>query len=291
VQRLPDGKNELVEIPYRQFPDDRGQYRSSLLEPGLYYIAIVSQHAPDFWDRTWRSTYYPHALDMESAKAIELSQGQQMRADIQVIRQAGIRVSGRVAVPSHDPPPPGMQIVTRVYLASHGGLLQNSSISSTVTADRFEAVDLLPGTYTVLAETLQMSTDVPARNAKVLFGTLRQVQIGERDISGLDLELQPLPEVTGRVTFADGCTAAPVGVDLQSMSVVAFTQHSAVIGPGGAFAFGTFAPGTLFISATGPGQASVFLGDRDITRSGFDYPTPAPQALRITMSCASGGAQ
>jgi hypothetical protein len=287
---LPDGNNALFPVS-GMLIDDHGQYRSSLLAPGVYYVAVLSQHAV-FWERTWRSTYYPHALDVASAKPISLAAGQQVRADIQVMRQTGVRVSGRVAVPAYDPPPPGMQIFTHVHLVSRNGSLGNSDVtSSPVTADRFEASDLLPGTYTVVAETQQVSTDGMGRKSKVLFGTRRQVEIGGRDISDLDLQLQPLPEVTGRVTFADGCDAAPVRVLLTSSSIGGIQDYSALAGPDGAFAFSTFIPGSLVIGAAGPGSATVFLGDRDITRSGFDYPTPTPQELRVAINCASGGAQ
>jgi len=59
------------------FVDDRGQYRSELLAPGTYYVAAICKQAPNFRSRTWRGTYYPHALDSSPAKAIVLLPGQQ----------------------------------------------------------------------------------------------------------------------------------------------------------------------------------------------------------------------
>ena len=292
VQRLPDGKNELVNMPYPQFPDDRGQYRSSLLEPGTYYVAVITERAPVFWDRTWRTTYYPHALDATSAKAIQVRAGQQVRADIQVVSQAGVRVSGRVTLPPHDPPPAGTQLVTYVHLITSSAPLARSGADSPVAADRFEMADLLPGTYTVMAETRQRAMRNGEYDQKPIFGTaLRQVEIGDRDIADLDLELQPLAEVTGKVTFSEGCAPGPVPVHLRGGGIMGVQQYSTVSGPDGTFAFGTFHPSPLFIGAAGPGTATVFLGDRDITKTGFDYPTPTPQPLRIVINCATGGAQ
>jgi len=184
-----------------------------------------------------------------------------------------------------------MKTATRVYLVSSDRLLGRRTASSLVTADRFEAADLLPGTYTVMAETRQMSTGGAATNSKALFGTLREVVIGDRDVSDLDLQLQPLPEVTGKVTFGEGCAVAPVPVRLSTGYTFGLREYSTLSGPDGSFAFGTFTPGPLFIGAIAPGAAAVWLGDRDITRSGFDYPTPAPQELRIAIACASGGGQ
>jgi hypothetical protein len=178
VQRLPDGKNELVTLPYPGFPDDRGHYRSSLLEPGTYYVAVSASRAPNFWVRTWCSTYYPHALDLASAKAIQVQAGQRVRADVQVVSQVGIRVSGRVTLPPHDPPPPGTQLSTHVHLMTTGAFLARSSGDSSVTADRFEMADLLPGTYTVMAETEQMSADGAGGNRKSLLGHNARWRLG-----------------------------------------------------------------------------------------------------------------
>jgi hypothetical protein len=289
-QPLPDGKSELVPAPYHPgFPDDRGLYRSNLLAPGTYYVAVTVDRAPSFWDRTWRSTYYPRALDLASAKAIQLQAGQQVRADIQVISQPGIRVTGRVTVPPLDPSSADMQIFTHVHLNSIGGLLTKAGGDSTVAADRFEIADLLPGKYTLMAETEQMSAD--GRNRKSLFGTQRQIEIGERDILDLDVELQPLADVTGKVIFDEGCNTGAVPVHLRGGGMMGLQEYSAVSGADGTFAFGTFHPSPLFISAGAPGTANVFLGDRDITKTGFDYPASSPQPLRIVVHCATGGAQ
>jgi hypothetical protein len=292
VQPLPDGKNELVPAPYYAgFPDDRGLYRSNLLKPGTYYVAVTVERAPSFWAPAWRSTYYPRAFDLASAKAIRLEAGQQARADIQVISQPGIRVSGRVVIPPHDPPPAGMQIFTNVHLRPSGGLLTKASGNSTVTADRFAMENLLPGKYTLMAETEQMSADGSGRNRQALFGMQREVELGERDIADLDVDLQPLADVTGKVTFDEGCASGPAPVHLSGGGMMGIQQYSAVSGPDGTFAFGTFHPSRLSLSVGSPGMSTVFLGDRDITKTGFDYPAPTPQPLRIVVHCATGAAQ
>jgi hypothetical protein len=271
------------------FVDDRGQYRSALLAPGTYYVAALCQQAPTFRSRTWRATYYPHALDAVSAKAIQLSPGQKLRADIQVISQSGIRVSGKVLVSPYDAPPPGVQVTTWVNLVAHGELIGRPGYSSGIKDDQFEVADLLPGKYTLVAQTRQMRPN--GDDQKYLSGALREVEIGDRDITGLVIELQPLAEVTGKVAFAEGCPAAPVPVHLRGGGIMGVREYSAVSGPDGSFAFGTFPPSSLFISAGGSGTATVFLGDRDITKTGFDYPPPTPQPLRVVINCATGGAR
>jgi hypothetical protein len=296
VYVMADGKSELASVPAGGIRvDDRGQYRSPILESGVYYVVAVAQRAPNFWDRTWRTTYYPNALDADSAKPIELSAGRQVRADIQMVRQGGVRVSGHLSVPSFQPPAPDGQIWTGVYLVPRGGQIRGPGATASITGDRFEALDLFPGTYTVVGETT--SREGSGLKVKSLAGTYRQIEIGSREVTDLDLELQPLAEVTGKVSFPEGCPAAPVRVTIQSGSIMGVNQTYTTTGPDGAFAFGTFTPGPLsiigavFASAPGPATApaAVWLGDRDITKSGFDYPTPTPQALRIVMNCGAGG--
>lgn len=287
-QQLP-GKSGLQRVapgrPY--FVDDRGQYRSSLLAPGTYYVAAIAQNIPN-WIHDWRSTFYPHALDAASAKPIQVSAGQQVRADIQVIRQEGLRLTGRVTVPPYDAPP-GLRVSTSVSMIATSEVPSRPSYGSGVKDGRFEVDDLLPGKYTLVAQTRQMGAD--GRLQKSIFGMSREVEIGYRDVTDLDLELQPLVEVTGKVTFAEGCSSGPVPVHLRGGGFFGIQEYSAVSTPDGSFAFGTFPPSPLFISAGPPGTATVFLGDRDITKTGFDYPAPAPQPLRIVLNCSTGGAQ
>jgi hypothetical protein len=296
VYPMADGKSELFNVPNvgMRLVDDRGQYRSPPLESGVYYVVAVAQRAPNFWDRTWRTTYYPNALNADSAKPIELSAGQQVRADIQIVRQGGVRVSGHLSVPSFQPPAPDGQIGTGIYLVPRGEQIRSPGATASITGDRFEVLDLSPGTYTVVGETT--SRDGLGLKSKYLAGAYRQVEIGSRDVSDLDLELQPLAEVTGKVTFPEGCPAAPVRVTI-SGGISGYTETNTITGPDGAFTFSPLSPGPLRVTravltttpASAPSQAAVWLGDRDITKSAFDYPAANPPALRIVMNCGAGG--
>jgi hypothetical protein len=142
-----------------------------------------------------------------------------------------------------------------------------------------------------MVETEQMSADGSGRNRKSLFGVQREVDIADRDVADLDVELQPLVEVTGKVTFDDGCVAGPVPVHLRGGGMMGIQEFSVVSAADGTFAFGTFHPSPLYLSVAAPGSSTVFLGGRDITRTGFDYPAPTPQPLRIVVHCATGAAQ
>ncbi|MEI9975996.1 MAG: carboxypeptidase-like regulatory domain-containing protein [Ignavibacteriota bacterium] len=284
---LPDGRDQLVHLATATV-DDRGQYRSGLLGPGTYYVGVIAQISPDFWDRTWRSTYYPHALDLASAKPIQLSAGQQVRADLQVIKQVGIKVGGRISVPSYEPPP-GTQISTYVHLVYRGGSITRPTAHAPVVGDRFEAGDLLPGKYTVMALTTQANSDRFDADRKRLFGTTREIEVGERDVADLDLQLQPLPPLTGTVVFGEGCAAAPVPIHLTSAGIVGYFQGSSLSTAEGTFAFDAYPPSSVTIGTTVPGKVAIFLGDREVPRGTFDYPTTQP--LRVAIKCSTGGSR
>jgi Carboxypeptidase regulatory-like domain len=289
-QRGPtNATSGLATVSHAIMVDDRGQYRSELLPPGTYYVAVIAQRAPSFWVQNWRSTYYPHSLNVENAKPIQLSPGQEVRADVQVIDQPGITAGGHFSVPASDPPPAGMQISTGIYLVPQDRFFGGSGGNASVVNDRYEVRDLLPGKYTLMAETRQTSAD--GRNAKYLFGALRTVDIGEREVSNLDLELQPLPPITGTVTLANGCATRAIPVHLQGGGIMGIQTFSTVSAADGSFSFAPFHPSPMSISVALDETATIYLGDRDITRGSFDYPTPTPQAVRIVVQCAAGGAR
>ena len=290
IYRPADGKSELATVSNHIMVDDRGQYRSDLLSPGTYYIAVIALNAPYFiWVQNWRSTFYPHSLNLETAKAIQLAAGQEVRADIQVMEHPGITAGGHVTVPAYDAAPAGTQIATWVHLVPQVRLFGASSGNVTVVNDRFEAQHLLPGKYTLMAESLLTNSD--RSTSKYLFGASHTVEIGERDASNLDIELQPLPPITGTVTFADGCATRPIPVHLRGGGMMGIQTFSTLSAADGSFSFDAYHPSPMLIS-TGVGEAAtIYQGDRDITRTGFDYPTPTPQAVRIVVRCATGGAQ
>jgi hypothetical protein len=286
---LPDGKHQLVNVS-RSMPDDLGRFRSDPLPPGTYYVVAHASRSPWYWARTWRSTFYPHSLNLDSAKAIRLSAGQQVRADIQVIDQAGLKVTGKVTVPSYETPA-GMRVFTNVHVVASSGPLQASGASTSLDQGRFEAKDLMPGKYIVTALTSQMSADQTNPETKYLFAITREVELGERDLTDVDLQLQPLPKITGTVSFGEGCTAAPVPIQLTSGSLMGVWQYSTISAADGTFTFGTYPPGSVTISAGDRGKASVLLGDHEIPQGRLDYPMPSPEPLRIVILCTTGAAR
>lgn len=85
--------------------DNRGEFRIDGLTPGTYYLkagpsyrAILRPGLPRDADREgYPGTYYGGGREIESATAITLTPGQQVRVDFQIPREVFYQVSGSVA--------------------------------------------------------------------------------------------------------------------------------------------------------------------------------------------------
>jgi hypothetical protein len=77
--------------------DDLGDYRFAPLGVGSYLVRVQAGGAPA------RDTYYPRALQLSEAKLLELAEGREVRADIQIVQQLGVKISGRILGGSTQP--------------------------------------------------------------------------------------------------------------------------------------------------------------------------------------------
>jgi hypothetical protein len=268
--------------------DDLGEFRAARLAPGSYYVAVSRGGGLGAWLSTYRSTYFPHALNAASAKPLELAAGQEARADIQIAGQSGVRVAGRIVGLAPPESTSGMQPYTNVWLTPQ----QNQTLSAsgpftTSTADQFEITEVLPGKYTLTAAAYAPSRVPFGGDQKPALGYTGQLDVGERGLDGLTVELQPLAEIAGTVVYEEGCKPAPVRITSQSTG----RQVEVTAGPDGKFVVSGLSPGrvwlnvyTQFANAAG-WPASVKLGDREVMNTYFDYPLAAAETLRVTMQC------
>jgi hypothetical protein len=291
-RRLPDGANEVV--PSRQTQiDDRGEFRI-LLQPGKYYFVANKTGGMVPWDRSYRVTYYPHAVDLASAKPVNLAAGQQMRVDIQIVRQTGFKVAGRLIFPPDPPRSAAKFRYTNLVLVTQQNYLDNPNGPFTMAQDdRYEFGQVLPGKYvlTALTRDVVASTNL-ASDQHPVFGLVRSIEVGDRDLEDVDLELQPLSELTGTVTFATGCTAEPVRIRVSGSNPVSHTHADVVSGTDGSFVLSGLTPGHLTISITPVQNAvptgfssAVRAGTRDLLKDGFDFPLQSNEPLQVTVNC------
>ena len=292
---LPDGQNVLVAATEAR-TDDRGEFRAARVEPGTYYLVANKSRLGPWEDRANRITYYPHALDLASAKSLQVGAGQQVRADIQIARQTGVRVAGRLLKPTRDESAAASYSYTNVTLVPEQNSLANANGLFTISrSDRFELTDILPGKYRLLAVTREQH-DVLGGDAKIVLTAARLIEVADKDVEGLDIELQPSRDLLGVATFTEGCAQVPVRIEAHAFGPLASTVGSVVTGSDGKFVLSGFPPGHISLNISAIPAAlsaarpiSATLGDRDVLQDGFDYPFAADAVLRIVMGCANGG--
>jgi hypothetical protein len=280
--------------------NDLGEFRIAHLVPGTYYLVANRPSGVGNWDLSFHPTYYPHAIDFSSAKALELTGGQQVRTDIQIVRQTGVRVSGRLILPSEPAPAPTAYRYTNVALTPSPKILLNSNgpfTNTNAAEDGFELKDVLSGTYILTAATREGFRDQPSGgDQKPIFGMTRQIVVGSSDMDGLDLELVPLRDVSGTVTFAEGCTRVPVTVLAQVDPIFIRPNHVVVDSADGSFVLSGLGPGRVTVSASQSGgprgrtqATSIRLGESEVLDTGFEFPLKSDQPLTIDMGCGQNG--
>ena len=299
----PGGNNVYERVNNTGETDDRGEYRIQL-EPGTYWVVANKGGLGWYnWESADRPTYFPSAISMEGAKPLELAAGQMARANIQIARQTGVRVTGKLIKPAGTADSavniPGFGshsfLYTSLSLVPEGSALLNNNGPFTNGQEDFVLQDVVPGKYTLMALTRDGASDPSGQNQKPVFGLIRDVVIGERDMDGFDLALEPLHDLDGEVTFGEGCKAAPMDIRTIGFSPVSPGQVTAVSGTDGKFVLRGLTTGRLNLDVSwqmSPGQqvqvSSIRLGERDVLKNGLDVPYQGTEKLRITIDCANG---
>jgi hypothetical protein len=283
---LPDGQHEL--FPLSGTPtSDSGEFRIARLAPGAYYFLVQADQSTA-WRKAYRSTYFPQAIDLASAKPVELAAGQHAQADIRIASVAGVHVAGRIVRPaaaqSESEALPSIQMAL-VPEAITPSAYPNPFTILTVR-DEFDVAEVMPGKYTLMAVIYNSLV-----HRKAVYGLTKQIEVGERGLAGLTLELQPIQDLAGEVVFSGSCTPRPTQVSVRGFMPWGPTSESqAITEADGKFVLTGLFPGMLRVTATPVGTAAGFsgsmkLGDREVSSIPFEYPIAAPENLRITMEC------
>jgi hypothetical protein len=292
-QPLPDGQN-MAGTYVVQPTDDRGEFRLARLEAGTYYLRCSGPPGGGQWGTGYRATYYSGALDIGSAKPVQLSVGQKVRADIQILRQAGVRVAGRLTSADGGSTANDARTYTRVILVAQNERRRDLNSGMAVVRDNeYEFNDVLPGTYFLVATTYEREAGVARLGGtQPLQGTSRLVDIGPADVAGLDLALRPLPDIQGVITFVGDCVRVPVQVQAHSSLGVTSRTPVRVDSPDGTFTIKRVGPGPVRLYANSFLPTSPFawvvkmtLDGRDIQGQEFDTPLPNGAVVKITMGC------
>jgi protocatechuate 3,4-dioxygenase beta subunit len=175
--------------------DDRGEYRIYWLSPGEYYVAVSP---PPSATATFR-TYYPGVTDFKSALPLLVPDGADVVGiDINLRPAPAFRITGRVV--SSLPTNSTRSMSTAFYL-----LPRDTGIPITPTFPAFSNYSTAPGEFEirgVLPGSYDLVATVPDGSGRLIPGKVR-VEVGNRDVEGVALEIRPGVEVKAQV-FLDG---------------------------------------------------------------------------------------
>ncbi len=290
LQPLGDGKNVVMTLGVLS-TDDRGEFRIAPLEAGTYYLRCTGVMDSGPWASDYRTTYYPGALDLASAKPIPLRVGEKVRAGIQIMRQAGVRVAGQITFSDSAAAANDRGRYTRVHLFTRDEKRRDSSpVLATVKDGRYEFNDVLPGTYMLVATTYERQVAA----SQPLLGAHRVVEVGTSGAAGVDIAVQPLPDIQGVISFEPGCDPTPVQVYARSRLGVSQRAPVRVESSDGAFTVKRVEPGPIRMFANSFLPTSPYLwitkmtlDGRDILNQEFDVPLSGGATVNITMGCST----
>ena len=283
--RLDDGYSYF--LSQMAHTNDLGEYRIGPLSAGSYYVRVrpgsnyypvqLAMRPPS--DARERMTYYPSALKPSDGKLLELAEGKELRADVRLLRDGGVRVSGRIVGPAAPVHTDSFESI-HLWSLSPG----TSDAYADVTGDRFTFWNVVAGQYFLDAG--QHGADEPS-DQNVLAAARRVIQVGTEDMEGIDLTLAPTPNVEGAIVFEGGCAAVPVVIQVQSDSGLMRNFHA---GSDGRLVWRHAVPGKYRIYVRPEGLDRVFatsakIGDAEVLTAGFEITPETTEPLRIHMDC------
>ncbi len=274
--------------------DDRGQYRLWNLQPGEYYIVAagrsggtvtyVGPSSSGGVHEGFAPVYYPAAPDRASATPIVMTPGQELAADLKIAMQAAFRVRGTLLGTS-------MREPVRLELLRGAGEVSANRVLVNAATGRFEAIDVVPGTYLLRASQGKGETEIRGEH---------QVEVGRADIDGLAVPLTPGVKVTGVVHGAQvAIGSAQTLVTRCSVSLVPLEGDGNPASSARAF---SAADGTFATTGVHPGRyrvevqtfdgyvASLTSGTRDLS-DGSELvigPGSSPEPLEVVLRSDGG---
>lgn len=187
------GEGEYYESYSAGTTDDLGEYRIAEVEPGKHYVAVeFNTSNPRVrlryqWPHTGGFLLYPDAMAFEQAQEVDVSAGATLRLrDVHLQIRRAVTIQGRVKPlsPSSGQQQISLRRIPAVALHSspvvHGGVAE---------ADGTFRVETFPGTYVLSAS--DMKTGKVSKPVTL--------EIGDQDITGLELDLDVGYELRGRI--------------------------------------------------------------------------------------------
>jgi Carboxypeptidase regulatory-like domain len=184
--------------------NDRGEYRFYWITPDEYYVSVNYTSArlgPVFVPPNanavpapngYPQVYYREAPDLARAEKLQIKAGEERSAvDFHLVRVPMVNISGTVTDSGT-----GRGIQVEIQLVGRTSARTRSDL-----AGKYELRNVPSGSYRIAALSV---------TAEGLFAE-RQVEVGDRDLTGVDIVMDPGFSIHGRITTDDGSPLPDLG--------------------------------------------------------------------------------
>lgn len=248
--------------------DDRGAYRCFNLQPGKYIVGAgvavpqKSEAEGYYGSRSpYGRTWYPNVPEEERAQVLELSPGGELH-DINLKlgrRKKGVKVTGRVLVAETNKPVLKAQVgYSRITETGKAVGFSASGDSITNAEGEFRLLGVMPGKYKLMPIMYQGGE---------YYGEPITVEVGDEDLSGLELKMEPGSLITGVAVPEDPNNADAVRKLAKIALFVTFSGNEDLLGPLNQSPIG--ANGDFQIKGVRPGKANLRLSNYEPENRGF----------------------
>lgn len=264
--------------------DDRGEFRLSRLRPGSYRVLAVSGRGrtgvqlaqgaePPMMDAP---TYFPSSLDEAAASKIPVGSGEERTGvEIRLQRTNVVRVSGKVDgdMPRDVPVSVSLQRLAARSGARNGvrmGQFGPPNSGLTNAEGNFTIANVMPGEYVVTANS----------HSRGLTQTgYTKIRVGQQDLDGVQVHLQPPGRIAGRISGAGGGKAPtqPFHIGLRAAESGMPGGGGAMVKPDGTFVMENIVRTRMTLLPTAPDGwflQSVLVGSQPVPGKEFDMVGP-----------------
>jgi hypothetical protein len=233
--------------------------------------------------RMYAPAFHPASPTASGAERVVLGSGEdKVGVDIGVTAMRAARVSGRVVGATGTM----VQSSIRLQPVDEGSPVTIPYVQPAVEPDgRFDFTGVPPGDYTLIVRHVRSMGPRGESDLIAAGGSLtpqwaqERISVGDRDLTGLVIPIQPALSITGRAMFT-GSAAAPtenqlsqLGVGIESASRLFGEQDFGAMStrgmPGAVFSLTGVSPGQYVLKSSGVAPwstlASVTVGGRDVT--------------------------
>jgi hypothetical protein len=191
------GEGQEYESYWAATTDDLGEYRISEVEPGKHYVAVEYKSKEDRlisrrWPQTGGLVLFPDATEIEQARQVEVAAGVTTHLeDMHLKVQRAVIIGGRIK------PAPDGKTILPLSLQRLSKLALNTSAlvqSAGSEPDGSFKMEAFPGKYVLTA-----ADQKTGKMSKPL-----TLEVRDKDITGLELELTSGYEISGRIVAKGG---------------------------------------------------------------------------------------